>query len=1834
MGEEIESLYALLGIKLDDASVNDTVGKLIKTVQSKLNSSIYGGENGVITLPATLEGKFKNGKEINQEIKDAYAAIYKKAQQMADESVSLTLKDIEDFKTQIDKFGRKTAKYKGSDIIANANNNLRQTLSDYQDFVNDLRKQVSAQQKAQTKQAQKAKAQQRAKTKKSSYSDISDEEINDAIAKENARQAKIKAWRDKQAEQLSSRLDYRSGSIDPGKTNKKEAMASEFSEYSSQWARELAKTIKETYSKELTKHIFDKEFKSDQPKGRLSRKTTKEEYLNHLSTKALRELGGLIGKVERGSEDVTFDQIVEAIGLIRTIFEENGKSMSVIAKSISTAVQSRYDQSQDTQPDNHGDRKKIYKKDNYGNRIGGIDAEEGTDRGVGVGHSQAQEYQRAIQQLLKKMLGEVEDISGQEAQANKVSAKMTSSFEQYKAQAKNSKATTDTKALAQEVKGEKARDNKEYIQAVRESSREGAADTAEAQKNQQLIDETINNANTGTDSEAGKNEVIKAIKETKKENSSAEKNNKYEIRNALENLDMKDTYAPILGKIASALEMIKLSIAEINNKIKGTIGKAPTKHYVKKKGGGSSEDGGDNGAIHLMSEEMKRMPIAIQKALVKTGPKAIQTTMSKALVPIANTEKTLKDVINGVSKTDLNNRRLTELNEKTAAMAEDRNKMKRASQGEVVKPITEDKSPEKKYSKLFANVIKDAFSGGTAVDKIMSSTAEEQSRLRAERIKKYGLNRGRDLTDTGDISQIRRTKELFGWNYKSDKNNKNLFQDVQFTPHVDIDTKAIMASLNKVLSGSEMFKAQTGGTLRNIIGSMTGYIGMPSLEKSRAEAEGLNQVMANVRNEVLKLVQEIQSKELTLHGMENNGEATFTNDGRITEGSSSASKKLFADLEEQKGVLRGVLAEVAMVDQVVGQTGGKVHDIIKNLGFVMPELMQNNTIIKNINDGLDKNGKALKFQTRTAEILNYSFQLMARSIGQMIKNWIAMMNPLSLIKRAFQDFASYDVKWQRTMNVIKYNLRRIVRPFMEWIAQQLVNIIGLVNALMKGIGKAFGKNWDLFDQSAASAEQMREELEQAANVTASFDELHDVGTESSNNPAMDLMGDIYTPQWNDIYQNIENFGKKIGDVLTGIKKFTDGWNFWTWLAVIGGALIGLKVLKWLIGLFGKGKNPLQSVADGLSFLEKAVGWALLIWAFTEFTKALTDFVECMKTANWEDIAKALVMLGSAFALLVAGIAGVGGITALLKATPKDMLGMSALVFAFDGFVKAIVPFIECIKDLGADAWPVLGEALAALVGAFIALIAGVAGIEGVTKGIGLMGTELLGLAAVVGALDLFVLAIVPFIKAVNEIEGSKWDTIIPMVTGLVGAFIALAAGVGIISRAFSTMDWKSIGQLYAVAGVFEVFMLALVPFLHAIKDLDLETLFGGTMLIAGAFLALGGALALMVPILQTLDFTKFLEFVGIMAVMAGLIWVLQEFAHALSDLTTEQIFAGLALLAGGLLAISAAVTILLAALTIAIGSGVGALAILALMGLLAVVALVVVAIADLVRALGEAGEGIKQICEGIEGVIQAVGEVIMGIINTVAEGIATVVTAIADGITNILTPILEFMDSVIDKVLELATTIVKEIGETIRTVIETVGDVVLGIIDKIVNAIPNLLDSIVDFCYDIGPAIENSVDAICRSVTKLVNFVVSAVEYMANLIIGAINKISIQVPDWVPGIGGQKWGFNLEKIDIPRFVPKYEQGTNYVPNDGLAYLHQGEAVVPKKYNTPYQPDNSGMSNAIDRLAQQVARISDKVEQGIPVKGQFVQRGSDLVATVEKANNRMKNNVLNNKVYAR
>lgn len=1175
------------------------------------------------------------------------------------------------------------------------------------------------------------------------------------------------------------------------------------------------------------------------------------------------------------------------------------------------------------------------------------------------------------------------------------------------------------------------------------------------------------NANTGTDSEAGKDEVVEATKDvdTTIENVFSSGND----GNGGNNFgggDLGDTGPSILEQIRDILISINsytTAIFDLLPKLKLTIKR---EKRSKKKDESIPESG--SSLYPVVAGELKDRTEEAFQAIRDAGKTIFQDNTDPAKL---RQQQAISDV------------------ERARKEAIEKNKQARYSSVGLSQDIST-------TTKSLGDIIKKAFGMATAtteVDRIKNLNQSQREKELAELTKTYGIaDRDRNITSTGDKGRAFRMKSVYGYRQK----DANPFKDLKLTPGLEVDTKGITDALQTMIE-KNMFSAQTGVSgIKDIIKLSFGGIGMPSLEKSRAQVDAANEILGIIRQAVLELLQAIQANETTLRGLEASGDAKFDDKGQMVSGSNEAWTA-FGQLEEQKSVLNGLIAELTKMDQLSAETGGNMTEFFKVLGFVSPELRKCNTIIGNINSGLNKNGKALKFQSRFQETLNYSFQLLTRHIGQMIKGWLMMLNPINLIKKSFSDFASYDTKWQRTMNVIKYNFRRIIRPAMEWLAQQFVNIIGLANALIKGIGKAFGKNWDLFDKDAAEAEKIREELEAAGDVTLGFDELHDVG--SNNTGANDLSGDIYTPQWTDLYDTIENFGKKIGDVLAGIKKLTEGWNFWTWLAVIGGALIGLKVLKWLINIFGKGKNPLQSVADGLSFLEKAVGWAILIWALTEFTKALTGFVECMKTADWEDIVKSLLMLGGAFTELFLTAGGLLYLSTALSISAPSIAAIGTVVGGLALFTMALTDFIECMKSAS---WEDIVKSLLMLAGAFAELVLAGGGLMVIASALGMLAPQMLGLAVVIAA-------------------------------------------------------------------------------------------------------------------------------------FAPVIWALSAFVEAIKGLTTEDMLNGLLLLAGAFMAIAISIGVLLVVLSAAIASGVGALAILALAGVLAVISLVILALAEFVRALGEAGEGIKLICEGISQVIQSIGDVIIGIVTAVATGIATIITSIAEGIKTVLQPIMDFMDSVIDKVTELATTIVEEIGETIRTVIETVGDVVTDIIDSIMDAIPNLLDAIVDFCYDIGPAIENSVDAICRSVTKLVNFVVSAVEYMANLIIGAINKISIQVPDWVPGIGGQRWGFHLEKIDIPRFVPKYEQGTNYVPNDGLAYLHQGEAVIPKKYNTPYQQGLSAEERAyMDRMIATMNRLDGTIAQGINVKGEFRQRGNDLVATVEKNKSRQSNTVLNNKVYAR
>lgn len=77
----------------------------------------------------------------------------------------------------------------------------------------------------------------------------------------------------------------------------------------------------------------------------------------------------------------------------------------------------------------------------------------------------------------------------------------------------------------------------------------------------------------------------------------------------------------------------------------------------------------------------------------------------------------------------------------------------------------------------------------------------------------------------------------------------------------------------------------------------------------------------------------------------------------------------------------------------------------------------------------------------------------------------------------------------------------------------------------------------------------------------------------------------------------------------------------------------------------------------------------------------------------------------------------------------------------------------------------------------------------------------------------------------------------------------------------------------------------------------------------------------------------------------------------------------------------------------------------------------------------------------------------------------------------------------------------------------------------------------------IGKFFKNMVNGVIGFINGMISAVVSGI----NFIIRALNSLSFDVPDWVPGIGGQTWGFNISEVKPPQ-IPYLAKGAVLPPN--------------------------------------------------------------------------------------
>ena len=183
-----------------------------------------------------------------------------------------------------------------------------------------------------------------------------------------------------------------------------------------------------------------------------------------------------------------------------------------------------------------------------------------------------------------------------------------------------------------------------------------------------------------------------------------------------------------------------------------------------------------------------------------------------------------------------------------------------------------------------------------------------------------------------------------------------------------------------------------------------------------------------------------------------------------------------------------------------------------------------------------------------------------------------------------------------------------------------------------------------------------------------------------------------------------------------------------------------------------------------------------------------------------------------------------------------------------------------------------------------------------------------------------------------------------------------------------------------------------------------------------------------------------------------------------------------------------------------------------------------------------------------------------------ANHIALIVTAIV-GLIAIIVLLWTKCEWFREGVMTIITTIWNAIQSTMDFIISiftTVFNFIWGIISGVINSIISAFQKVANVVKSVFTSVKNAISSLFSGVANILKAPINGLITLVNKVIKGLNKI--KMPDWVPAIGGKG-------INIP-LIPKLATGTNYIAREGLAYLHEGEAVVPKKYN-PALGGNTG-----------------------------------------------------------
>ena len=286
---------------------------------------------------------------------------------------------------------------------------------------------------------------------------------------------------------------------------------------------------------------------------------------------------------------------------------------------------------------------------------------------------------------------------------------------------------------------------------------------------------------------------------------------------------------------------------------------------------------------------------------------------------------------------------------------------------------------------------------------------------------------------------------------------------------------------------------------------------------------------------------------------------------------------------------------------------------------------------------------------------------------------------------------------------------------------------------------------------------------------------------------------------------------------------------------------------------------------------------------------------------------------------------------------------------------------------------------------------------------------------------------------------------------------------------------------------------------------------------------------------------------------------------------------------------------------------------------------IIQAIADYYNAILEFVESITNslkkwvLSESFQNALKAVLKIVKDLVGRASD--------IANWIVDMYT---KYLAPVVDEVLGLLTDVIDLIGaiwDTFSPAIDKIWNVIKQILEPAIASVGNEIQLVIGIIRGlvqiVTGVLKGDWDKVWNGMKKIAVSVINTIIRSINVLIRGLNKVKLKAPDWLPGVGGKEVGFNIKEIK------QLDTGTGYVPEDQLAYIHKGEAVIPKKFNSAEYFSNINDNTETNNLLIEVNRtLIDILEKD----NSFYVNGKELARTTyndfqEEGNRINKNNIV-------